>query len=205
MDTVERYLRGVEAGYRKVGLGQTWDEFMAVSRGASADDLAALRRIYPQVPQSLLELLARVDGTFMTTDHDGHRHCLYFLGSDVDGGAYPYYLLSAQEIVANRGLATKYYGDYVNRMYGPDEVEIDERITTSTQGMTWLHFSDCMNNGGTSQLFIDFHPAPCGAVGQVVRFLHDPDNIAVIADSFEDYLDRQLDLDFAWLDATATE
>lgn len=45
-----------------------------------------------------------------------------------------------------------------------------------------------MNNGGTSQLFIDFSPSGKGIKGQVVRFLHDPDEFKVIADSFEEYL-----------------
>ena len=54
--------------------------------------------------------------------------------------------------------------------------------------MNWLHFSDCANNGGTSQLFIDFSPSEKGVKGQIVRFLHDPDELMVIADSFDDYL-----------------
>jgi cell wall assembly regulator SMI1 len=45
-----------------------------------------------------------------------------------------------------------------------------------------------MNNGGTSQLFIDFSPLGGGQVGQVIRYLHDPDSYAVIADGFEEYL-----------------
>lgn len=59
--------------------------------------------------------------------------------------------------------------------------------------MRWLHFSDCMNNGGTSQLFIDFSPSDKGVKGQIVRFLHDPDEIKVIADSFEEYLQQLID------------
>jgi cell wall assembly regulator SMI1 len=40
---------------------------------------------------------------------------------------------------------------------------------------TYLHFSDCMNNGGNSSLFIDFNPADQGVSGQIIRFLHDLD------------------------------
>ena len=50
-----------------------------------------------------------------------------------------------------------------------------------------------MNNGGTSQLFIDFSPSDKGVQGQVVRFLHDPDEFSVIADSFEEYLTMLMD------------
>ena len=54
----------------------------------------------------------------------------------------------------------------------------------------WLHFADCMNGAGTSQLFIDFTPSATGKIGQIVRFLHDPDELIVIADSFDDYLKK---------------
>ena len=52
--------------------------------------------------------------------------------------------------------------------------------------------------GGTSQLFIDFSPSEKGVKGQIVRFLHDPDEIAVIADSFDEYLEKlmEYELDF---------
>ena len=64
--------------------------------------------------------------------------------------------------------------------------------------MKWLHFSDCINNAGTSQLFIDFSPSEKGVKGQIVRFLHDPDEIGVIADSFDEYLEELIEsgLDF---------
>jgi len=55
-----------------------------------------------------------------------------------------------------------------------------------------------MNNGGTSVLYIDFTPAPGGVVGQVVRFLHDPDSYAVIAVSFKAYLQGMIDGGFAF-------
>ena len=49
-----------------------------------------------------------------------------------------------------------------------------------------------MNNGGTSKLFIDFSPSASGIKGQIVRFLHDLDEIEVIADSFDEYLEMQM-------------
>ena len=109
---------------------------------------------------------------------------------------YPYYLLSSSQILESKDDAYKYYADYVDRKY--EEVEIDEEIINDSKKMRWLHFSDCMNNGGTSQLFIDFSPSEKGVKGQVVRFLHDPDEIAVIADSFDEYLEElmEYELDF---------
>jgi cell wall assembly regulator SMI1 len=56
-----------------------------------------------------------------------------------------------------------------------------------------------MNNGGTSMLYLDFDPAPGGTVGQVVRYLHDPDSYVVIAPSFDAYLQQLIDGGYAFI------
>ena len=39
------------------------------------------------------------------------------------------------------------------------------------------------------RVFVDFTPSDKGTFGQIIRFLHDPDELKVIADSFEEFLD----------------
>ena len=170
---------------------------MDTAHGASDADLQALRSRYPQVPESLLDLLRHIDGTYWREYEKGTIGDL-ILGVDEDMGDYPYYLLSAQQIVETQNEAFDFYADYINGEY---DVPIDERITRdASQLHNWLHFSDCMNNGGTSQLFIDFSPSPTGKVGQVIRFVHDPDAIDVIADSFDDYLKMLMDNEYCFVD-----
>ena len=65
--------------------------------------------------------------------------------------------------------------------------------------LNFLHFSDCCNNGGTSQLFIDFSPSASGKKGQVVRYLHDPDELVIVADSFDEYLQMLIDQDYLFI------
>ena len=170
---------------------------MATAHGATDADLQLLRNRYPQVPESLLDLLRHIDGTYWREYEKGTVSDL-ILGADEAMGDYPYYLLSAQEIVETQNEAFDFYADYINRKY--EEVPIDERITSDASQLNWLHFSDCMNNGGTSQLFIDFSPSATGKVGQVVRFLHDPDEMVVIADSFDDYLKMLMDNEYCFVD-----
>ena len=50
-----------------------------------------------------------------------------------------------------------------------------------------------MNNGGSSALFSDFTPSRSGKPGQIIRFLHNPDELIVIADSFNVYLQLTMD------------
>lgn len=184
----EQYITGLKKAYNENQGKESWDQFEKIKHGLAEENIKKLRAIYPGIPEALIDLLKYVDGTYWR-EYQGQKIAFYFLGSDME--EYPYYLLSSGEIIENHDLAVKYYKDYIEREY--DEVDIDERITHTTEGMQWLHFSDCMNNGGTSQLFIDFSPSEKGTKGQIVRFVHDPDEFSVIADNFEDYLKMLMD------------
>ena len=198
MTLVEQYLEGLKQAYIDNGGEEAWQNLMATAHGATEADLQVLRNRYPQVPESLLDLLRRIDGTYWREYEKGTVSDL-ILGADEAMGDYPYYLLSAEQIVATQNEPFDFYADYINREY--EEVEIDNRITSdASQLHNWLHFSDCMNNGGTSQLFIDFSPSAIGKVGQVVRFLHDPDEMVVIANSFDDYLKMLMKNGYCFVD-----
>lgn len=185
-----KYFDGLKKAYMDNNVKKEWDDFENVIHGASESDIAKLREIYPETPDALIKLLKIVDGTYWR-EYQGEEIAFYMLGSDVT--EYPYYLLSVNQIIETQNEAYDFYADYVNREFDPEDVLIDDKIINDAEKMRWLHFSDCMNNGGTSQLFIDFSPSDNGVKGQIVRFLHDPDEIEVIADSFEEYLQQLID------------
>lgn len=193
-DVVERYIEGLEQAYRDNNGDEYWDEFVEVKEGISDENIAKLKSIYGDVPQELIELLSYADGTYFRVYKDSEI-CLYFLGSDLE--EYPYYLLSSDEIIEHQNYANETYYDYVDRKY--KELEIDDRIIDDSSKIKWLHFADCMNNGGTSQLFIDFSPSESGKVGQVLMYVHDPDSITVIADSFAEYLQYMIDSEYDFI------
>ena len=182
MNIAQKYMDGLKKVYYENGGKRLWDDFEKKVHGVSKEDIRKLQALYQDLPDSLLQLLNMVDGTYWR-EYDGEKIAFYFLGSDLE--EYPYYLLSAEQMSQKAEL--DWLTDYINREFD-DDVEIDEKIIDKAEKMYWLHFSDCMNNGGTSQLFIDFSPSPKGIKGQVVRYVHDPDEITVIADSFDDYL-----------------
>lgn len=184
----EQYVAGLKKAYFENQGKESWVHFEKIKHGAAEENIRKLRELYPEIPEALIDLLKYVDGTYWR-EYNGEKIAFYFLGSDME--EYPYYLLSSGEIIENHDLAARYYKDYIEREY--DEVDIDETITATVDGLKWLHFSDCMNNGGTSQLFIDFSPSEKGTTGQIVRFVHDPDEFSVIAGSFEDYLKMLMD------------
>ena len=200
MEIVKQYTTGLKNAYFDNGAKETWEHFEKIKHGAAKEDIENIKSIFPEVPKSLISLLEFVDGTYWR-EYQGEEITLYFLGSDVD--EYPYYLLSSKEIIENKNLAIEYYSDYIERKY--EELEIDDKITDQPKSLKWLHFSDCMNNGGTSQLFIDFSPSEKGTKGQVVRFLHDPDEFSVIADSFEEYLQKLIDNEYDFINEEILE
>lgn len=184
----EQYITGLKKAYYENQGKESWDHFEKIKHGAAVENIRKLKELYPEIPEALIALLEYVDGTYWR-EYAGEKIAFYFFGSDME--EYPYYLLSSGEMIENRDLAAKYYKDYIQREY--DEVEVDEKIASTVTDLKWLHFSDCMNNGGTSQLFIDFSPSEKGTKGQIVRFVHDPDELSVIAGSFEEYLNMLMD------------
>lgn len=180
---IENYISGLKNAYFKNNGKEEWESFEQVIHGAKKENINKLKQIYPEIPSTLINLLEYVDGTYWRK-YGKDEITFYLLGSDMH--EYPYYLLSSKEIIGNQNQAKEYFSDYIERKY--DEVEVDDKIIDKSESIIWLHFSDCTNNGGTSQLFIDFSPSKKGIKGQVVRYLHDPDELKVIADSFDEYL-----------------
>ncbi|WP_025663497.1 SMI1/KNR4 family protein [Aquimarina megaterium] len=197
---VEKYINGLKNAYFENNGREDWEHFEKVIQRAEKENISKLKQIYPETSNALIALLGYVDGTYWRK-YAEEEITFFILGSDVY--KYPYYLLSSKEIIENRNQATEYYADYIERKY--DGVQIDDKITNRADTINWLHFSDCMNNGGTSQLFVDFSPSEKGKIGQVVRFLHDPDEFKVIADSFEDYLKNLMDSEYDFINEDIME
>ena len=199
-ELAKAYYDGLKEAYYSYDGQEVWDEFVSVAQGASQKDIDRLLELYPDAPESLIELLRLADGTYYREYPKGEA-LLYFLGSDMED--YPYYLLSARQMVETRHEAKEFFDYIVTREF--DDLPVDEGICDDLEKMDWLHFSDCMNNGGTSQLFIDFSPSAKGKKGQVLRFLHDPDEMVVVADSFDEYLQMLIDQDFAFINEDTVE
>ncbi|MDR2113447.1 MAG: SMI1/KNR4 family protein [Candidatus Accumulibacter sp.] len=171
--------------------------------GAAEADLTALQAAYPDCPDALIELLRRVDGTYWR-EYQGKKVALCVFGStchDWYGKPYalPYYLLSVAQILES----ATYEGDMCDQFcQNPEDIldvlDIDARIDPMLPMGRRLHFADCINNGGDSQLFIDFNPKNGGKPGQIVRYLHTQDGFDVISDSFAVYLETLMEDGFAF-------
>ncbi|QYG05754.1 SMI1/KNR4 family protein [Janthinobacterium sp. PAMC25594] len=191
MNIVDHYLEGLRQAMPPEPLAE-----LALASGASAAQLDSLRQAYPLCPDSLLRLLGHYNGTYYE-EYAGGTVLVYMLGSDVF--EYPYYLSSVAQILEDRQANQRSIADIYGHYLEDDPGIVDARIDTGIQQGQRLCFSHCMNNGGSSRLYVDFTPTASGKVGQVVRFLHDPDNYQVIADSFDAYLQMLIDDDYGFL------
>ena len=203
----QQYIEGLKNAYIHAGdlSAEEWIHFESVKQGIRAADEMTLLEKYPAIPASLVELLEFADGTYWRK-YGEEKIAFYFLGSDVDEGGYPYYLYSAEQLIEDND--SDYGDNFADLFYwyreetekeGGSDLFVDPRIRQDGSRCEWLCFSDCMNNSGTSSLFIDFSPAESGKKGQIIRFLHDPDRLDVIADSFDDYLKMIMQMNYAFV------
>ncbi len=188
MNLVEKYIEQVKEAYvGRAGQAEKWTKFEEIVYGASDADIAKLLQKYPDTPQSLIEMLRKIDGTYHR-EYGGKVACVYFFGS-VDG--YPHYLRSAGQIVTEIDAnLSNFVKEVINWNILEQEkyASVDDKITDDYANLDWLHLTDCMNNGGSSQFYIDFSPSEKGTYGQIISFVHDPDEFTVIADSFDQFL-----------------
>ncbi|MGG3928208.1 SMI1/KNR4 family protein [Metabacillus fastidiosus] len=192
MDLVNKFLNGLRSALSTDELGE-----LNTACGATKEDIATLRSEYPNCPESLICLLENIDGTYWRKYGD-NKIAVCILGSGVEEDSYPYYLLSTQQMLES----SKEEEDISYLLeYEDDEGAVDRKI--NPEGLlpgTYIHFSDCMNNGGSSRLYIDFNPSDEGVCGQIIRFVHDPDEYEVIANSFDEYLQNLIDGGFIYLE-----
>ena len=190
MDLVNQFLNGLRETLSTEEL-----EALNTASGATKEDIETLKSEYPNCPESLICLLENLDGTYWRK-YGESEIAVCILGSDVEEGKYPYYLLSTQQM-----LESSKEEEDISYLLGYDEEAVDSKINPEglLPGM-YIHFSDCMNNGGSSRLYIDFNPSDEGVCGQIIRFLHDPDEYKVIANSFDEYLQDLIDGGFIFLE-----
>lgn len=194
MQIVDHYLAGL-----RHALPPAPRQRLAAAVGADAAQLHSMLQAFPDCPASLLALLSQINGTHWDDDDDGGTAVLV-LGADAAMGSYPYFLRSVEQILEERQL----YPDSIVEIHGDPPADagvvLDSRIDAHASGRKRLCFAHCMNNGGTSMLYLDFAPGTGGVAGQVIRFLHDPDEYRVIAASFDDYLQLQINQEYCFVD-----
>jgi len=178
------YINKLEEVYKRSGLEEKWNHLMKIKAGITDENKKLLLEEYPEFPDTLLEILIFIDGTYKRK-YGNEEVRYYFFGSDLFNGEYPYYLYSFENIMENKNCGLV-FGE-LDIPAERDEEEVDEKILYDAKERKWIWFADSVNDD--SSLYIDLNPSKKGKRGQILRYKHDPDTIKVIADSFEEFLD----------------
>ena len=181
MSLAEKYVELLKENYAKNGKDFSLNEGSLFK----IDEEQERKLLEKNIPSTLIDLLKIVSGDDQAV-----------LGTYNDI-IIPYRLYSSFEILNEN---TSYIIEYLPELYEYDDEAIDERIDVNSKNLIWFPIAeDSINNGGLSALYIDMTPSSKGTVGQIVMFLHDPDTFMVIADSFDEYLEKIIDSDFRFI------
>lgn len=96
--------------------------------------------------------------------------------------------ISVEEAIRTHEAMAKREASY-ERYLQPDPR--DERIRDGWFHHGWLPFADF--GGGTLTLFSDMSPSGSGKTGQIIGFVHDPDEMVYVAPGFAELLEASLD------------
>lgn len=172
MHLLDSYIEGLKNHYINLGKVDEWNNFISNRNKINEKEIEKLESL--NLSKTFIELLKYTNGT----DKDN----FIFLGSDIN--ELGYYLLDYDSLFTEN----RFTNDYFISIHNEDSSKIDEKIIPINANKSWLHFANCINNGSTSQLFIDVSPSRFGTYGQIIRFNANNNEFKVIANSFDLYL-----------------
>ncbi len=149
--------------------------------GASEEELNALEKRYNiKLPKDFREFYKYKNGSGY------HFHILYpnCEGEHIE----PFYLFSIEEIIEEKD---SFYDEdeLMSDYYDEEEIsEVDCRIKPYLKNRNWIPFAALA--GGSLNLLLDYDPTDKGKEGQIISYIHDPDFIYYVADTFTEMLEK---------------
>ncbi|MGG1441011.1 SMI1/KNR4 family protein [Brevibacillus laterosporus] len=144
-------------------------------KGASAENLQEIETLFDiKLPEDFKEFYRYKNGSGY------HFHILY--PEYGEGCIEPFYLYSLDVMKETKG----YFCDndeLLSEYYDEQEIShLDARIKPYLFNKKWFPFAQLA--GGSLYLMLDYDPASDGKTGQIIAYVHDPDFIYYVADSF---------------------
>lgn len=162
-----------------------YDEYTLIN-GASDGLITRFEEKFDiRLPEDMKELYRYKNGS-------GGLYLLF--PDDKCGREFKYRLLSLEEIEEQKGdfqnrnaLLTEFYSydddDFTKRLL---ERMKDSRVKPYLLNERWLPFAEAT---GDVCLMLDFDPGDDGSYGQIICFIHDPDEIAYVAATISEVID----------------
>ena len=156
----------------------TYDDYMLVN-GATNEQIAMFEEKFGiKIPEDMKELYHYKDGS---------EGFYLFFPNDKCDREFQYRLLSLAEIEAEK----EYFQNkdvLLTEIYSNDDSE-DSRVKPYLFNRKWIPFAEA---SGDIRLMMDFDPAQRGTYGQIICYIHDPDEIAYVAKTVTEVIDDTL-------------
>ncbi|PQP81919.1 SMI1/KNR4 family protein [Paenibacillus sp. PCH8] len=156
-----------------------YDEYLLMKE-ASDDDLNQFEKVYGiRLPSDFRTFYRSKDGS-------GYGLHILYPGDAEKGRCTPFYLMSLEEI-----RETKLYfcevDEKLEEHYSAEDIShLDPEIKPFLFHTSWIPFATIA--GGSLYLMLDFDPTEKGTYGQIIMYVHDPDFVHYLADTFTDLL-----------------
>lgn len=181
---IDEYLNGLLKAYKDADVHQ-----FKLIPPASENQINHLKSIYPKVPNELLELLKRIDGTDGVYNQERVRVPFF------EDGEFPFTFCSTETMLEHANSDCSWAELYD---LSQEDIEYEEIFSCEINPLAscndWLHLGK--NMVCYSNLYIDFNPSKFGKEGQIIFYLNDPDSYFSIADSFTDLLKMNINSNF---------
>lgn len=154
---------------------QLYNEYQE-KKGASEDRLAAFEtEMDVRLPEDFREFYKCKDGS-------GYAFHILYPGDAEREECTPFYMMSLDEI-----RETKQYfcerDEKLSEYYSAEEIsKLDPEIKPYLFHKPWIPFATMA--GGSLYLMLDFDPSEQGSYGQIIIYVHDPDFVYFITDTF---------------------
>ncbi|MET3941234.1 cell wall assembly regulator SMI1 [Paenibacillus sp. PvP094] len=158
---------------------QLYNEYQE-KKGASEDRLAAFEtEMDVRLPEDFREFYKCKDGS-------GYAFHILYPGDAEREECTPFYMMSLDEI-----RETKQYfcerDEKLSEYYTAEEIsKLDPEIKPYLFHKPWMPFATMA--GGSLYLMLDFDPSEQGSYGQIIMYVHDPDFVYFITDTFTNLL-----------------
>lgn len=163
-----------------------YDEYILID-GATDEQIKSFEEKFDiKMPEDMKELYCYKNGSSMFN---------LLFPNDKCEREFKYSLLSLEEIEREKGcfqnrdaLLTEFYSynedDYTNKLLKRME---DSKVKPFLFNKKWFPFAEA---SGDVYLMMDFDPNDDGTYGQIICYIHDPDEIAFVAKSITEIIDH---------------
>ncbi|MFE6075896.1 SMI1/KNR4 family protein [Paenibacillus sp. NPDC057886] len=159
---------------------QLYEEYQH-RKGASEETLIVLEEEFGvRLPKDFRAFYKRRDGS-------GYAFHVLYPGDAEREECTPFYLMSLEEIRETK----QYFCDVDEKLdeyYSAEEIsKLDPEIKPYLFHKEWIPFATMA--GGSLYLMLDFDPAEKGTYGQIIMYVHDPDFVYYLTDTFTELLE----------------